>query len=154
MFGAFRKIITEKEHGFTLIELIVVIIIVAVLAAVGLNQYAAIVEKSRLAEAKVRIGTMRQLAHEYYMNNGTLTGITYVDLGVGDVCAASGFYRYYLSATSTFVQLLAYRCTTEGKAPNASRGYVYYLQYYPGSGQSDWHCAYSDDGSSCFGLSP
>ncbi|MHB8158241.1 MAG: prepilin-type N-terminal cleavage/methylation domain-containing protein [Desulfocucumaceae bacterium] len=49
------------SRSFTLIELIVVIIIVGILAAVGISQYSLTVEKARTAEAKVRIGAMRQL---------------------------------------------------------------------------------------------
>ena len=70
------------KRGFTLIEIIIVIIIVGILAAAGITQYSLMVEKSRLAEAKIRIGAMRQLAHEYYMNNGTVMGIAYSDVGV------------------------------------------------------------------------
>jgi len=43
--------------GFTLVELIIVIIIVGVLAAVGISQYSLTVEKSRLAEAKIHLGS-------------------------------------------------------------------------------------------------
>jgi len=153
MFGAFKKIIAEKEHGFTLIELVVVIIIVGILAAVGISQYSLVVEKGRTAEAKVRIGAMRQLAYEYYLNNGTLTGLTYSDIGVDGTCHSTDFYFYSIgSLTSTWVNLCAYRCTSGGKTPNTTRQYVYNLQYYPGTGQSAWCCHYTDDNSSCFGL--
>ncbi len=39
MFANFKNIVSEKEHGFTLIEIIIVIIIVGILAAVGMTQY-------------------------------------------------------------------------------------------------------------------
>lgn len=152
MFGAFKKIITEKEHSFTLIELIVVIIIVGILAAVGISQYSTTVEKSRLAEAKIRIGTMRDLAHQYWLENGDMTNIQDADLGVDGVCYPTDWHSYAIrSKTSTYVDLAAWRCTSGGKTPNASGVYDYYMRYYPSTGQSAWYCYYTD-GSSCFGL--
>jgi prepilin-type N-terminal cleavage/methylation domain-containing protein len=146
--------LSEKEHGFTLIELIVVIIIVGILAALGLTQYSTIVEKSRLVEAKVRIGTMRQLVYQYYLENGSLAGIQDADVGVDYTCTSSSFYAYYKVANPTNATLGADRCPSGGRSPNPSRRYVYYLSFVPGTGQSTWHCYYTDDSSSCFGLSP
>lgn len=141
------------KRGFTLIEIIIVIIIVGILAAAGITQYSLMVEKSRLAEAKIRIGAMRQLAHEYYMNNGTVMGIAYSDVGVDYTCRSDGFYRYNATGYAPgYVNLRAYRCTNQGKTPNVDRGYNYFMTYYPATGESKWCCYYNDDTSSCFGL--
>lgn len=141
-----------KNKSFTLIELIVVIIIVGVLAAVGISQYSLVVEKGRIAEARMRLGTMRQLAYEYYLNNGTLTGLTDNDVG-SSACVSTGFYRYWIMGNyDTWMDLGADRCTSGGKTPNTSRRYYYWLRYFPGNGSSEWHCTYTDDWSSCFGL--
>ncbi len=108
------------SRSFTLIELIVVIIIVGILAAVGLTQYSTIVEKGRLAEAKVRIGAMSKLAYEYYLNNGTYVGITNADIDVDNTCHSTDYYRYNSGAPSaTQVLFYAYRCTSLGKSPQA-----------------------------------
>ena len=131
------------------------IIIVGILAAVGMTQYSLIVEKARTAEGKVRIGAMRHLAYQYYLENGSLTGIQNTDVGVDYTCASTDFYMYKVTGIyADHAELRADRCASGGKTPNASRAYYYYMQYYPGTGQSDWHCAYADDSSSCFGLPP
>ncbi|MFA4854521.1 MAG: prepilin-type N-terminal cleavage/methylation domain-containing protein [Candidatus Omnitrophota bacterium] len=143
------------KHGFTLIELIVVIIIVGILAALGLTQYSTTVEKSRLAEAKTRLGTMRQLAYEYYLNNGTLTGIANGDVGVVGSCTSTDFYYYYVgTTTSTSVNMLARRCTSGGKTPNVVREYVFCLFFQADSGLGTWRCRYLSPSESCFGLPP
>jgi len=76
------------------------------------------------------------------------------DVGVDYTCASTDFYRYTIGNGGTYVNLDALRCTSGGKTPNASRAYWYYLRFYPGTGQSDWHCQYTDDSSPCFGLTP
>ena len=142
----------SSSNSFTLVELIIVIIIVGILAAVGMTQYSLIVEKGRTAEAKVRIGAMRTLAYQYYLENGTLTGMQDANVGVDNTCSSTDFYRYGSVFGGANVALIAYRCTTGGKTPNSSRLYWYYMQFYPSTGQSVWHCFYADDNSPCFGL--
>jgi Tfp pilus assembly protein PilE len=137
-----------------LVELIIVIIIVGILASLGLTQYEQVVEKSRLVEAKVRIGVMRQLAYQYYLENGTCTGMTVTDLGINTntTCSSGSFYRYSLGEHTTYVNLVSYRCTSGGKNPNTSREYDYALSYHPDTGQACWYCYYTDDHTPCFGL--
>lgn len=146
----------EEKNGFTLIELVIVIIIVGLLAAVGISQYSLTVEKGRTAEAKLRIGIMRQLAYQYYLENGSLDGIQEAHVGVESTsCSSGNFYAYFVvQPVSTRVDLVAQRCTSDGKAPNASRGYRYMLMYGPGVGLDNWYCWYTDNNSSCFGLPP
>ncbi len=140
------------KRGFTLIEIIIVIIIIGILAAVGISQYSDTVEKSRLAEAKARIGTMRQLVYQYYLEHGSLTGLTDADLGVDNSCHPTDFYRYRIGGlTASYATLNAKRFIYCGKAPYAKREYLFYMQYYPQSGSSTWYCGYLDDFSPCFG---
>jgi len=141
-------------RSFTLVELIIVVIIVGILASLGLTQYNLVVEKSRLAEAKVRIGTMRQLAYSYYLENGTVTGMQDADVGADNTCSSTGFYAYDRAnhGSGTYARLGATRCTSGGKTPNASKQYYYYMHFWPGTGQIIWSCHYTDDNSSCFGL--
>ncbi len=72
-----------KNKAFTLLELIVVIVILGVLATLGFTQYGRMVEKSRQAEAKMILGDIRKLTYAYYLANGSLTGITDVNVNIG-----------------------------------------------------------------------
>ncbi len=119
------------KRGFTLIELIIVIIIVGILAAVGISQYSKTVEKGRSAEAKTILGHIRDLAYEYYIENGTLTSVTEVALNIGTSpdqipgsCRSTHYYYYNLRSdlTSGANYLFeAWRCTSGGKPPNGSQ---------------------------------
>ncbi|MDD5691995.1 MAG: prepilin-type N-terminal cleavage/methylation domain-containing protein [Candidatus Omnitrophica bacterium] len=144
----------KKQKSFTLVELIIVIIIVGILAAVGISQYSLTVEKGRTAEAKTRIGTMRQLAYQYYLENGSLSGITNADVGMTNTCTSTDFYNYYVSVYLPLgvVKLVASRCTSNGKTPNASSSYYYYQVFTPSSGNITWYSCKASDNSSYLGL--
>jgi len=59
----------KKRAGFTLVELMVVIIIVGVLAAAAVPIYSAFVKKARVSEAKASIGTIRAAEEVYWAEN-------------------------------------------------------------------------------------
>ncbi|TAM38229.1 hypothetical protein EPN54_04505 [bacterium] len=134
-------------------ELIIVIIIIGILAAVGISQYSLTVEKARTAEAKVRIGVMRKLAYEYYLENGTFVGVTNEYLGA-TACDSSNFYNYWSPGMgATYGYIASARCDSGGKTPN-SRKYTLMLKFCPTCSTTDtWYCWYGEDGTdTCFGL--
>jgi len=124
------------RKGFTLLELIIVIIIVGVLASVGLNQYTISVERGRLGEAFANMGRIRKEIISYYLQNGTLATIVESDVGVGvesnlpiytSSCVNTNYFRYRLyNQTDTSVYIYCYRCTTGGKPPQMSYQYAPY----------------------------
>lgn len=59
--------------GFTLLELLIVIIILGVLAALALPQYIRTVEKSRASEAYIHLGTIRLAEMNYYAQHREYT---------------------------------------------------------------------------------
>ncbi|MDD5595937.1 MAG: prepilin-type N-terminal cleavage/methylation domain-containing protein [Candidatus Omnitrophica bacterium] len=57
------------KKGFTLLELIIVIVIIGVLATAALGKYIQAVEKARAAEGKHILGILREAQLRYYAEN-------------------------------------------------------------------------------------
>jgi prepilin-type N-terminal cleavage/methylation domain-containing protein len=64
-----ESIMTKRQSGFSLVELMIVLVIVGILAAVGVPIYTGNMNKARQAEADATLGTIRTDLRIYYAEN-------------------------------------------------------------------------------------
>jgi general secretion pathway protein G len=68
-----KKVISRllrNEKGFTMVEMMVVLIIIAVLIAGGIKFYLGYIENAKVTKAKAQISTMQAALDTYYAENG------------------------------------------------------------------------------------
>jgi len=64
----------KKNKGFTLIELVIIIVVLGILASIAIPKYKNIVAESREAAARGALGSMRSGISIYYANAAVTTG--------------------------------------------------------------------------------
>jgi type IV pilus assembly protein PilE len=81
----------RRESGFTLIELMITVAIVAILAAIAIPSYQSYIRKSRRTDAQALLQAA-QLAEEKYRLNNTIYAATanFTDTAFAGVCPTSG----------------------------------------------------------------
>lgn len=107
----------RNQAGFTLIELMVVVAIIAILAAVAMPSYTDYVRRGKIAEATSTLSEMRLKAEKWFSDNRT-----YV-VGVPDWRVVPGTrYFAYDCGTPTAT---AFTCTAVGIANQGTGGMTY-----------------------------
>lgn len=126
------------RKGFTLLEIIIVIIIIGVLATLGFTQYGKMVERSRGAEARAIAGDVRKFAAAYRLEYGALNagpGFNNDRANIGAAgdqipsgCRTSHYFSYAVSnVLADSFRVTATRCTAGGKTPDSGTAFTYML---------------------------
>ena len=77
--------INMSHKGFTLIELMIVVAIIGILAAVAIPQYQNYVARAQVAEALALTAPVKLAAAEYYSTTGTPVSYTHLTLPTSDL---------------------------------------------------------------------
>lgn len=88
----------KNKKGFTLLEMLVVVLIIGILAAVALPQYQIAVEKSKSAEVLTNLATIKREIQYYITAKGLPDeGICYKDFATVELSGGKWDYTTYLT---------------------------------------------------------
>ena len=111
----------RAHKGFTLIEVMIVVGIVAILSAIAIPSYSEYIRRARITEATSNLGTMRLKMEQYFQDNRTYVG----------ACTPGTVAVLPTAPNFTFacpVRLAtSYRITATGNAGTPVAGFVYQL---------------------------
>jgi type IV pilus assembly protein PilA len=138
------KLIRKSNKGFTLIELMIVVAIIGILAAIAIPNFLRFQLKSKSSEGKVNIAAIRTAEESYLAEFGNYVGVTTANPatipGTGKIAFVTGgnfdtlgwspegqvFFQYavnYASATPSAYTITA-AANIDGDATNQVWGYV------------------------------
>src|SRR5256712_5052735 len=104
----------KGNKGFTLIDLMIVVAIIGILAAIAIPNFMTYQAKSRQSEAKVGLGGIFTTATSYFAENGTFSVLP---TGLGYAPAGSPKYTFsYNSAQINTVRSEARRVGVESSS--------------------------------------
>lgn len=105
----------NKNRGFTLIELMIVVAIIGVISAISYPSYDSYMKKARRSDAKVGLARMVDLQERYYLQNNTYTAST---ANVGGTATKENYY--VLSIDSADVNGFQLKATAVAGGPQAN----------------------------------
>lgn len=113
----FRRMYSMFDMGFTLLELMVVVAIVGILAAVALPAYTDYVKRGRIPQATNNLASMRVKLEQYFQDNRTYVGACAAGT-VAPLPAADNF-------TYTCPTLSATAFTVQAQGSGTMAGFTY-----------------------------
>ena len=117
------KLGKNREAGFTIIELMIVVVIISVLGAVALPAYQDYILRSRLAEAYANLGDMGTKLEQFYQDNRTYAGACTVAGTVANLPTATN--AKYFDVTCPTLTATQFTVQAAGKAGTNVAGFTF-----------------------------
>ncbi len=95
----FKKEFSMKRYGFSLIELMVVVAIMAFLAMIAIPNFTRFLAKAKRAEAYMNLHSIYAAEKAYYAEHGTYSDILNGEGGIGWKPEGKTYYSYGFSGT-------------------------------------------------------
>lgn len=96
---------TRNQAGFTLVELMITVVVIAILAMVAIPAYNDSVKKGRRSDAKSMLTTIAARQEQYFMDNKTYASnvekLGYSMNGSNETASTDGHYMVRISSAST-----------------------------------------------------
>lgn len=132
----------KKQQGFTLIELMIVVAIIAILAAIAIPQYQDYVTKSQFSESQTVADALEKPVQQYYLETGTC-----VTNGQGGTMSSPSYSGKYVAAAgdlntlSSGCQIVVVFKSTPGSVSTPLLGANVYFSGVSHGGTFTWQCS-------------
>lgn len=134
----------QPAHGFTLVELLIVVAIIGVIAAIAVPQYGNYVTRSKLAEATATLSEHRVKMEQYFQDNRTYVNAC----AVGSIAATpTGRYFVYDCGTPTAT---TFTVTATGIAAQGTGNFIFTINQANARGTTSVGAGWSGAGAACW----
>jgi prepilin-type N-terminal cleavage/methylation domain-containing protein len=117
----------NNRRGFTLVELLIVVVIIGILAAIAIPKFAATKDKAKLASVRTDLRNMMSAEEAYFLDFsaygdfGALQAASNFTLSVGNTMAVTpGASGYTATATNASISSAIRTCTVQVAAGAAT----------------------------------
>jgi len=141
------------QKGFTLVELMIVVVIVGILASIGIPAYSNYVLRGKLTEASTELAGMRVKLEQYYQDNRTYVG----GCAAGTVAPLPSGTKYFTYTCPTLTAS-AFTVTANGVETQGTGDFVFTIDQnntkQTTDAPADWgtmpvNCWITKQGESC-----
>ncbi|MBN8714711.1 MAG: pilin [Xanthomonadales bacterium] len=127
----------SMQQGFTLIELMIVVAIIAILAAIAIPAYQDYVVRSQVSEGAVLADGAKTAMAEFYSNTGHFPK----NNGSAGLATAASITGQYVSGVDVSTAVGKITVSYAGpKANTAIKTSTLILSAFPTAGSVEWHC--------------
>jgi type IV pilus assembly protein PilE len=116
----------QQARGFTLIELMITVVIVAILASIAVPMYSQYVQRGKIAEATSGLSELRLRAEKYFADNRSYLKSGDTVVGFSKTIQNARYFDFDCdSPTVTAPTATTFTCKATGRAAGGMTGFAY-----------------------------